>query len=244
MHMLGVSLAIFALSFSTLAFAGEVTLRADLGVTNGRLTLGDVFEGAGPASKVVVATGAPGSNLVLDAGRLQMVARANGLDWSNPQGLRRVIARAGAGSAAGPAAGNRTVLLYARSLAAGEIVQPEDLVWGKAAGAPADAPRDADAVIGKAAKRPLREGAAAAMRDVSAPQVIKSGDVIAVAFESDGIRLVLQARAMGAAAAGEPLNVMNPSSRKVIQVVAVGPGEAAVGPAAETARSQQFASLR
>ena len=82
------------------------------------------------------------------------------------------------------------------------------------------------------------------MRDVSAPQVIKSGDVIAVAFESGGIRLVLQARAMGAAAAGEPLNVMNPSSRKVIQVVAVGPAEAAVGPAAEMAKSQQFASLR
>jgi flagella basal body P-ring formation protein FlgA len=244
MHLLALSLTIFALSFSTLAFAGEVTLRPDLGVTNGRLTLGDVFEGAGSASAVVVANGAPGSNLVLDAGRLQMVARANGLDWSNPQGLRRVIARADAGGASVAATGNRSVLMYARSLAAGEIVQPEDLIWGKAAGAPSDAPRDADAVIGKAAKRPLREGAAAAMRDVSAPQVIKSGDIIAVAFESGGIRLVLQARAMGAAAAGEPLNVMNPSSRKVIQVVALGPGEAAVGPAAEMAKSQQFASLR
>jgi flagella basal body P-ring formation protein FlgA len=243
-HLLAFAFAIFAVSFSSLAFAGEVTLRGDLGVANGRLTLGDVFEGAGAASRVVVATGAPGTNLVLDAGRLQMIAQANGLEWSNPQGLRRVIARADAAGASGPVAGNRSVLLYARSLAAGEIVQPEDLVWGKAAGAPSDAPRDADAVIGKAAKRPLREGAAAAMRDVSAPQVIKAGDVIAVAFEDSGIRLVLQAKAMTGAAAGESLNVMNPNSRKIIQVVAVGPGEAAVGPSADLARSQQFASLR
>ena len=49
---------------------------------------------------------------------------------------------------------------------------------------------------------------------------------------------------MAGAAAGEAVNVQNPASRKVIQAVAIGPGEAAIGPSAGLARSQQFASLR
>jgi flagellar basal body P-ring formation protein FlgA len=241
-HMLAMSLAVFAAAFGGAAFAGPVDLRADISISGGRLTLGDVFDGAGPAARVVVATAPPGGNAVLDAGRLQLVARANGLEWANPNGLRRVIARADGGGASTPVAGNRSVLMYARSLAAGEIVQPEDLVWGKAAAAPSDAPRDPEAVIGKAAKRALREGAAAGLRDVSAPQVIKAGDVVAVAFDSDGIRLVLQAKAMTGAGVGDAFNVQNPTSKKLIQVVAIGPGEAVVGPAADLAKSQQFAS--
>jgi hypothetical protein len=85
-------------------------------------------------------------------------ARRAGLDWSNPNGVRRIVVRGGADGAAGPARGNVEVLTYARSLAAGEIVQPEDLVWVKVAAGPADAPNDADALIGMAAKRPLRAG--------------------------------------------------------------------------------------
>ena len=245
LNLLAMSVAVLAVAFGGAAFAGPVELRDGVAVQNGRLTLGDLFDGAGAASRVVVATAQPGSNVVLDAGRLQVVARANGLQWANAQGLRRVIARAdGAGAASGAQAGNRTVLMYARSIAAGEIVQPEDLVWGKAVGAPADAPRDADAVIGKAAKRPLREGAAVAGRDVAAPQIIKKDEVVTVAFESGGIRLTLQAKAMSGAALGETFNVVNPASRKVVQALAIGPGEAVVGPAAEAAKSQQFAALR
>ncbi len=241
--MLALSVAILALAFGGAAFAGPVELRDQVAISGGRLTLGDLFDGAGAASKVVVATAAPGSNVVLDAARLLVVARANGLQWSNAQGLRRVIARADAAGGTA-AAGNRTVLMYARSIAAGEIVQPEDLVWGKAVGAPADAPRDADAVIGKAAKRPLREGAAVAQRDIAAPQIIKKDEVVSVAFEADGIKLTLRAKAMTGAALGETFNVVNPTSRKVVQALAIGPGEAVVGPAADAAKSQQFAAIR
>jgi flagella basal body P-ring formation protein FlgA len=132
------------------------------------------------------------------------------------------------------------VLAYARSLSAGEIVQPQDLVWVKMAGAPMDAPRDADAIIGLAAKRPLREGAAVQSRDVGAAQVIKSGDMITVTYEDGGISLSLQGKAMAAAATGDLFAVQNTLSKKVIQAVATGPGSAAVGPQAQSlqARSQ------
>ena len=108
------------------------------------------------------------------------------------------------------------------------------------AGAPADAPRDSEVVIGLAAKRPLREGAAVSLRDVAAAQVIKSGDLISITYDDGGISLTLQGKAMAAAAAGDVFAVQNTLSKKIIQAVATGPGSAAVGPQARSlqARSQ------
>lgn len=232
------------------AFAGTaVTLRNDTTDADGRITLGDLFDGvSGPAANMVVAA-RMGPTAVLDAGQVQVSARRAGYDWTNSNGIRRIIVREGVdnggvsangGSVASAARGNVEVLTYARSLAAGEIVQPQDLVWVKMAGAPADAPRDADAIIGLATKRPLREGAAVQSRDVGAAQVIKSGDLITVTYDDGGISLSLQGKAMTAAATGDVFAVQNTLSKKIIQAVATGPGAAAVGPQAQSlqARSQ------
>jgi flagellar basal body P-ring formation protein FlgA len=229
------------------AFAGAaVTLRNDTTDADGRITLGDLFDGvSGPAANMVVAA-RMGPTAVLDAGQVQVSARRAGYDWTNSNGIRRIIVREGvdnggvSANGATAARGNVEVLAYARSLAAGEIVQPQDLVWVKMAGAPADAPRDADAVIGLATKRPLREGAAVQTRDVGAAQVIKSGDLITVTYDDGGISLSLQGKAMANAAAGDVFAVQNTLSKKIIQAVATGPGAAAVGPQAQSlqARSQ------
>lgn len=216
-----------------------VTLRDQISDPNGQVTLGELFVGAGSASGVVVADRV-GPSVVLDANAVQRIARQAGLDWTNPNGLRRIIVR---GASAGGER-NVQVLTYAHSLATGDIVQPGDLVWSKAAGAAVDAPRNADAVIGMAARRPLREGDNVAMRDVAAPTVIKAGDVISVVYEDGGIRLTLQAKAMANASVGDSLNVQNTASKKVIEAVAVGPDEAAVGPGAQrlkASRSSQYA---
>lgn len=214
------------------AFAGTaVTLRADIADADGRVTLGELFDGAGAASDTPIATRA-GPSVVLDAGAVQSAARRAGLDWSNAQGVRRIVVRQGTASVAA-ARGNVEVLTYVRSLSAGEIVQPEDLVWSKVAAAPSDAPRDADAVIGLAARRPLREGAVASLRDVTAPQVIKAGDLVNVTWSDGGITLSLQAKAVKNAAAGEAFMVQNTASKKVIEAVAIGPGEAVAGPEAQ-----------
>jgi flagella basal body P-ring formation protein FlgA len=62
------------------------------------------------------------------------------------------------------------------------------------------------------------------------------------------VSLSLQGKALQSAATGEAFSVMNPASKKVLQAVAVGPGEAVVGPQANLARSSldrnTFASLR
>lgn len=218
------------------ALAGQpVVLKADTFDTDGLVTLSDLFDNAGAAGKTPVAA-KPGASVILNAAAVQGVARRAGLDWANAEGVRSIVVRgAPAGVSAANAVagqGNIQVLTYARSLAAGEVVQPEDLVWGKAVAAPFDAPRDADAIIGQAARRPLRAGAPATNRDVSAPQVIKSGDLITVVYEDGGISLALQAKAQGSAGIGETVTVLNMQSKKTLQAVATAPGQAAVGPMA------------
>ena len=231
---------------ATPALAGSVSLRADVADADGRVTLGDLFDGAGGASGVVVATRV-GPSVVLDAAAVQGLARRSGLDWSNPQGLRRIVVRGGASEAAsaGPQRGNVQVLAWTRSLNAGDVIQPEDMTWTKVAGAPSDAPRDADAVIGMTARRPLREGAVVGMRDVAAQQVIKTGDMVQVTWSDGGISLTLQAKALGAASVGQSFSVQNPASKKVIEAVATAPGQAVTGPEAQrlkAAGSPQYAA--
>jgi flagella basal body P-ring formation protein FlgA len=189
---------------------------------------------------------------VLNAQLVQAAARRAGLDWANAEGLKTIAVSGGAvapaaagGVAAVAARGNLDVLTYARNIAAGDLIAPEDLVWGKAAAAPSDSPRDPDALIGLAARRPLRAGAAALAHDVSAPQIIKAGEIITVSFQAEGIALSLQGKALTAAGVGEMLNVENTQSKKTIQAIVTGPGQAVVGPAAEemkAARSTRIAS--
>jgi flagella basal body P-ring formation protein FlgA len=218
------------------AVAGQtVTLRPDTASADPTVTLGDIFQNAGAAADVPVATRS-GRSVALNARTVQLIAYRAGLDWSNAQGLKTIVVHGADGPAGGGApqvaARNVQILTYARNIAAGEVLRPEDLVWGKAAAAPGDAPRDPAVLIGMTARRPLRAGAAAQARDVSAPIVVKSGEAITVSFEADGVSLALQAKALAAGSVGETIRVENTASKKIIQAVVTGPGQAAVGPAA------------
>jgi flagellar basal body P-ring formation protein FlgA len=247
------SLAVLAFSASS-ALAGPVTLKAEPLDDDGRVTLGDLFDGAGGAASVSVGVRS-GPSAVFEAGQVQAAAARAGLTWSNPQGLRRIVVRQGAADAAGSAqpavaavgrpGATVEVLTYARSLAAGDVVQPEDVVWStvQAHMAPAGGPQDAEAVIGLSARRALRAGASVASRDLSAPQVIARNDMVQVAFVAGGVTLTVTGRATRDAARGEAVPVLNTTSGRTIDAVATGPGRAIAGPAALQARSNpQFAS--
>jgi flagella basal body P-ring formation protein FlgA len=235
-----------ALAVASPALAGTpVTLKAQMFDADGVVTLGEIFDGAGPAARVPVAS-RTGASVMLNAQAVRLAAARAGLDWANAEGLRQIVVSgaAASGGAASAPRGNVDVLVWARSISTGEVVQPQDLVWGKAALAPADAPHDPDAVVGLAARHALREGAAISARDVSAPQVIKANDTVTLTFDSEGVSLSLQAKAMTAGAVGETINVQNVTSKKIVQAVVTGPGQAAVGPAAQELkldRSSRFA---
>jgi len=230
-----------ALACSAAFAATAVSLKAEP-VASGVVTLGDLFDGAGAAAAAPVgASVRAGGSVSLDAAALQRIARSAGLEWSNVQGYRVVIVRGGAAKSAGQTAVRRgegvEVLTYTRNLNAGDIIEAEDLAWGEASAAPAGAPEDADEIIGKAVKRPLRAGAPVSGRDVAAPLVIKRDDLVQVLFRDGGVSLTLQAKAMGPASAGEPFKLQNVSSKKIIEAVATGPGRAVVGPEADRIRA-------
>ena len=237
------------------AHASSVTLRAQPMDDDGRITLGELFEGAGAAANVVVAQRA-GASVVLDAGQVQVAARRAGLNWANAEGLRRIIVREG-GSAPVTSANAATAtragatveaLTLTRSLSAGDIIQPEDLMWTavQAHVAPAGAPQDAAEIIGLAARRPLRAGQTIMARDVAAPQVIARNDMVEVLYQDQGIELTITGRAQRQAALGEPVSILNLQSNRTIEAVAIGPGRALAGPAAQSqrtnTRSLQFAA--
>ncbi len=212
-----------------------VTLNAPIVDPDGHVTLGELFVGAGPARNVLVAE-RTGPNLVLDAQAVQAFARRYGLDWDNPAGIARIIVH-GATNPGVPR--NAEILTYARSLNVGEIVQASDLVWAKAVADPPDAPRGADAVIGMAARRPLKAGDPVLAHDVAPPIVIKPGDTVEVVYADAGIRLTLQGKALAGAAAGDAVNVLNTASKKVIEAVATGPDQAVVGPEAQRLKAER-----
>jgi len=167
---------------------------------------------------------------------VQAFARRYGLDWDNPAGVARIIVH---GDANPGAPRNAEILTYARSLNAGEIVLPSDLVWAKAVADPPDAPRSAEVVIGMAARRPLRAGDPVLAHDVAPPIVIKPGDTVEVTYADAGIRLTLQGKALASAAAGDTVNVLNTASKKVIETVATGPDQAVVGPEAQRLKAER-----
>lgn len=225
------------------AVAGQpVALRPQVQAI-GDITLGDLFDNTGAAAGVVVGTGAPqGQTAVLDAAAVQRIAGAHGLDWDNAGGIRRILVLSvGAG---GGASQTVQVLTYVRNMMAGDQVQPQDLAYGSvpAFSVPPDAPRDAESVIGKIARRPLRMGAAVSAHDLSAALVVKRDDDIQVAYHSDGVSLILQGKAMADAAVGDQVAVMNTNSKKVIQAVVVGPDQAVVGPEADQIRGLEHPS--
>ncbi len=238
----------FAATLASPALAGQpVDLRAELAGHAGMVTLGDLFEGVdGAAARKVVGRAPVGGEAVLDAGDVQLAARSAGLDWANSSGQRRIIVAvmdAPAETTRPSHAAHRPrhshsaqTLVYARNISVGEILEASDLEWSDEAIAGPDAPNQPEQAIGKAARLPLRAGAAVAQHELIAAKVIRRDQMISVDYSAEGVSLSLAAKAMGDAAVGDTVQAMNLSSKKVIEAVATSPGHASVGPGADAVR--------
>jgi flagella basal body P-ring formation protein FlgA len=65
-----------------------------------------------------------------------------------------------------------------------------------------------------------------------------------VTYDVDGVTLKLQGKAVADAAVGDVIQVLNTQSKKTIEAVATGPGEAVTGPQADSLKSRRFASIQ
>jgi flagella basal body P-ring formation protein FlgA len=79
-------------------------------------------------------------------------------------------------------------------------------------------------LIGMALVRQSRAGVLLKASDVTVPQVIARNELVTVYYRSGPLTLTLRARALTAAAAGQPIEVLNPISRRTLHAIAIGPG--------------------
>lgn len=257
-------LAAALLAIGAPAFAATPVELRDQPASHGdTITLSDLFDGTNSQTPIGRAAAA-GGEAVLSASLVQAAALRAGLEWANEKGLRRIIVASLGGSSAPAPASSRArtaigrskhaqqTLIYARNIQAGDILTAADLVWSDDAIASSDSLGDPDGAIGKAARHALRAGAAASARDLLSPRLVKRDEPVRVCFDSDGVTLTLDGKAMNDGALGESVRVMNPTSKLVIEAVVSGPGQALVGPRADALKAEslgappslQTASLR
>ena len=135
-------------------------------------------------------------------------------------------------------------LVFSHSMNAGDIVQADDMTFAKVPAGGGDMPRDASSIIGKAVRYPVREGSVIRMSALGQPTVVHRADPVKVTWSSGALSLSVTGTAQKDAAIGDVVQIENPASKKMIDAVVTGPGEALAGPAADQLRSRMFLSAR
>ena len=124
---------------------------------------------------------------------------------------------------AGTAASAVLVPVPARMIERNETIVEADIDWVEIADARASAyVEDADAIIGKIARRPLAAGVPFRKVDVTAPILIKRGATATIVLEAPGIRLTQNAVALENGTAGDLIAFRNVSSDREIEAVVAG----------------------
>lgn len=233
--------------------APVLSLKANPRSEKAQITFGDVFDNAGAfANQPIARSPGPGQLVVFGAGPLQARARAAGMNWPNREGVRQIVVN-GPGRteplipiqptastpsvadirqrASAPSAPARpeAVAVLGRTIQRGETIQAEDVVWiDTPSNAPRDAVADPDALIGKTAKRVLLANTPLRAMDVMETPSVRRNEPVTLIYEADGLKLSVRGRALGDAAIGANVKVLNPQSNKVLEAIVDGPGTARV----------------
>ena len=97
--------------------------------------------------------------------------------------------------------------------------------------------QSAGQVDGMASRRPLAAGQPIAVADLQRPVLVHKGAVVSMRLATPGISVTAQGIAMGPAALGDPVRVLNPNSQMLVQAVVVGPGLVRVIPGTSPVRA-------
>ena len=217
---------------------GTITLKTNPVARGSQITLGDIFNNAGPAAMTPLArTPGPGQRVVFGAPSLQARAVGAGLRWANSEGVREVVINGAPrvqaiSTAIAPSSQDvapATLAVLARAVPRGAAIEAVDVVWMDAlANSPRDSIVDPEALIGKTAKRALMANTALRAADVMDTPAVRRGEPVTLMFEAGGVRLSLRGRAMGDAPVGAMIKVLNPQSNKTLDAIVESPGVARV----------------
>jgi len=115
----------------------------------------------------------------------------------------------------GPArASDELVVVAARMLRPGTVIQPSDLAFGQ--GAIAEGFARVDELVGLEARvmlypeRPIRPD------DVAPPAVVLRNQIVTLRYSRVGLSILTEGRSLGRASEGEPVRVLNLSSRNTV----------------------------
>lgn len=237
-----IRIAALAVSLALLA-SPALAQRAPKQVSGDWITLGDVAPVTGAAAGILLGPSPPaGQTLSLDPAFLIATARDSGVILAIPLDQPIMVTRsAGNAPAATPARpanqakqvgaaaqADGQVLVLARDLARGDVITANDVEWQSPQAGRTAHGLDYDAAIGMEARRTLKAGQLILASDVKAATVIRKGDPVAIVYTAPGVRLSVDGVAQGEASLGQPVRVLNSYSKRSIDALATGHGEASV----------------
>jgi len=118
------------------------------------------------------------------------------------------------------------VVTLARAITRGETIRESDIMIERLprVDVQTDALSKAEFVINQAARRALRAGQTLRAADLMKPQIISRDDGVTIIFKTSTITLTLRGKALGNGAEGEPISVLNPQSKRIVQGTVTAPG--------------------
>jgi len=118
-----------------------------------------------------------------------------------------------------------------RLISAGETIVAEDLEWQSVhlARLSGNSLTDAEQLIGRMAKRPLKAGQILRQSDVVVSPAIRKNDLIRLVVKSGQMTLSVQGKALQDAALGQTIRVVNVNSNRQLSGTVIDAGTVAVG---------------
>ncbi len=240
-----IRLAALALVLAVLA-APAMAQRAPKQVGGDWITLGDVAPVTGTAAGILIGPAPPaGQTLSLDPAFLIATAKGAGVILAIPldqpimvmrsTGNAKTAPSANAARPANPArqigqpaqAGGE-ILVLVRDITRGDVITANDVELQAQPSGRTLRGVDMDSAVGMEARRTLKAGQPVQASDIKAASVIRKGDPVAIVYTAPGVRLSVDGVAQNEAALGQPVRVLNNYSKRSIDAVATGHGEASV----------------
>lgn len=235
----------FALAALALAALAPAAL-AQRAVAGEWITLGDVAPVTGEAAGLLLGPAPPaGQTLALDPAFIIAAAKGAGVMLAIPLDKPIMVTRATGNATPAPVArtantanparqiapsstSDTQVLILIRDIARGDVIGADDLDWADATATRARGISEFDAAVGMEARRSLKSGQHILVNDIKAPSVIRKGDPVKLVYATGGVRLSVDGVAQNEAALGESVRILNTYSKRTVDAVAAGHGEARI----------------
>jgi len=118
-----------------------------------------------------------------------------------------------------------------RLISAGDVIAADDLEWQAVhlTRLSGNSLTDAEQLVGRMAKRPLKAGQILRQSDVAMSPVIRKNDLIRLVVKTGQMTLTVQGKALQDAALGQTVRVMNVNSNRQLTGTVIDAGTVAIG---------------